>query len=170
MGILSKTLKKDIRLERINLNGIKFIDLGLPFLIADKDLIIDDSEIFDYKQMNEHRKFIENKGYRIPSIKDLEHVINESFLKYDFIKEDYIVTITSSKTNEQIEFESDYKFAGFEKNYWLCNSEIDLGNSILYYQWEIIKDKNPKYKEIPRSRFHYGEKQNKCHIRLIQDK
>ena len=67
-----------------NINELNGVDLGLPFLIADEDLKVENKDEFTFDEMNHYRKMIEKNGWRIPTIKDLQDNLDKPFLKYTY--------------------------------------------------------------------------------------
>ena len=160
------------RLEDSNLNSIKPVDIGLPFLIADRDLEVEGEDMFNMHERDKHRKFVESNGWRIPTLKDLKETINGKDLVYTFVDDGVTLGNPDVNGGECVLFEGSTNWNSFEQPYWLVDSFDSYGNPPKKYPvyWRIVKDANPEFQGIPRSGFGPCEPQNRKHIRLIKDK
>ena len=122
-------------------------------------------------EMEHERKSIEATGWRIPTVDDLKPVINENQLVYTLTDDGVVLGNPNYNNGESVLFEGSVRF-GFRECYWMVDStekHEPSGKTYPLY-WEIIKDENPDYQGIPRSRFPYATRHNTFQIRLIKDK
>lgn len=175
-GFIGKTLNRyksgEERIEdkvNSNINTLEGIDLGLPFLIADTDLIINDKQSFTYEEMLKHVKFIESKGWRVPTDKDIDKLRNDIKYDMDYDRRSQYIILTSNETQKEVRFHNDLSYMETQF-YWLYESykwNEQLGRKILHAWFVEIDGYSP---EKPHRIGYTDYTSTSYRIRLIKDK
>lgn len=133
-GFLSKTINRartgeDRKEDKIksNIEQLEPVDLGLPFLIADKDFELDEevenqNKKFKWSEVEQLKPMFNKHGWRLPTLKELQKYINQSFLDYEEVptKQGAKITIRNIDTHEKLYINPETWFAHL---YW-CEFEM----------------------------------------------
>lgn len=129
-GFLSKTYdrykngyeRKESKLNS-NLYTIEGIDLDLPFLIANEDLIINDQYKFDWNELQSYMETINKYGWRLPTWKEIDSIEKNKDNIVFYIEQQshdtYIVKVISKSNKENIVF---YIQGRYGQSYW-CDGD-----------------------------------------------
>ena len=186
-GFLSKTLSRvksgEERLEdRIesNIDEFEEIDLGFPFVFADRNLVINGEDKFTWEDFESYRSYIEMQGWRLPNFEELPKCFFRS--RYPDRLHDYItykydkgkVYFESKKGIDVLEIYIDNPYG---QDFWcdwipeFDNVEnkikrgVDSQNARGWgvASWRYVQGNNPVD-------FNNYNKMKKLSIRLIKDK
>lgn len=158
-GLINKTLKRvrtgTERTEnkiRSNIEDLKPVDLGLPFLIADDDFELPDNEHnwFTWDAVEELKSTFRSNGWRLPTKEELKKYINDESFVYSSDAAGF--NISSKTTDETLHINSDTWYA---KVYWcedMCSWRINNGHARI------------------SSMFNFASIGDKLYIRLVKDK
>ena len=148
-GMWSKTFDRartgEVRTEEkidSNVYTLKEVDLGLPFVFADEDLVIDGKNMHHYKNIKEILPLIKSTGWRLPTYDELKntnvHNVFKNEIKYE-TKHDgkngfRTISGTSTKTEETLSFDDISPTYG---EYFILDDEYDTSKSLHLNVWYI---------------------------------
>ena len=147
-----------------NIDELIPVDLGFPFLIADKDFKIKDEKYhwFSYDDMKKYLKYFKKHGWRLLTNNEIkEYFLDETQHK----KSEIILKFKANGGN---------KFSFFLQNYPNKN-EVELSLDAWYGINYWINDDSTIVKFLNNAhgtdiRLLEIDKTDKCHIRLVKDK
>lgn len=136
MGVLKKLtdeyFEKAVREEDRFDSNIKEmkevnIDDSVPVLFADRDLVVDGHEYFDFYELCDMLPKIEKRGWTLPDRYDFDnwfYAIRGPWEPHDYIKSKFVQykggVITGKKTNEKLVFNTDKQYG---EDYWCYPQE-----------------------------------------------
>ena len=143
-GFMTRSLNRnksgEERLEdkiHSNIDKLKGIDIGLPFLISDDILEIDNKEKISFDEYNQkYRSFVEKKGWRLPNRYDILK-INKMIHSVDIVVDrkismggDKMYTYISHRRKPDVVVE--FVFTDDNKFIWLdCTEDFEKSEEII---------------------------------------
>ena len=193
-GFLSKTINRsktgEIRLEKKlpsnNINQFKEIDLDLPIVFADKDLVINGKDKFTWEEVEDYKEGIHYLGWRLPTWDEVKkyflkkksassYELQDDFnikKEYDEYKGDILHIYKLKNQSNQL----DIPITTLGQRYWADWSETfdekldedtlkkrDTARAYVFYNPDYVHEKDIIFTTNE-------EKKNKIKVRLVKDK